>query len=310
MNKINSVLIAGAGAIGSTVAWQIHKTLPGSVSILAGGERLKRYAKDGFVINGERWDFPLCAVGDSVQPDLIIVACKNHHLPAIIADMRPHVGENTLILSLLNGISSERELGDAFGEWRLPYAMIIGTDSGHSTNQTVFSKTGTIFFGDTVNTKPWSERVSAIKDFFDRSGVSSEVPQDMYNRLWYKYMMNVGINQITAIMRAPYRSIKTRFITDETKKLLDQAMKEVVMVAAAEGVALSDQDIQQIYATVDTLSDEGKTSMCQDVEAGRKTEVELFSLTIRNLAAKHGIEVPVNDVFYALLTGIESSYLT
>ncbi len=312
MKEIGEVLIAGAGAIGSMVAWQCERANPGSVGILAGGERLERYRKAGFTVNGERAPFRLVDAASSSGSDLVIVACKYHHLGGVIHDLKRHVGEHTLILSLLNGISSEADLGAAFGAHRVPYAMIIGTDAGHRAGVTTFTRTGTVFFGDAENAAEgraaWSPRVRAIADFFDRANVAYEVPKDMYNRLWFKFMMNVGLNQVTAVLRQPYRLLKTGSRVSEAAALFEAAMAEVIAVAAKEGVTLTRGDIDSIYKTLDTLADGGKTSMCQDVEAGRKTEVELFAGTVMALGKKHGIRVPVNETLYALLRSIEQTY--
>lgn len=308
MGTIRSTLIAGAGGIGSSVAWKIHAAMPGAVSVLAGGERLARYRAGGFVINGERYDFPLVDAASDEKADLVIVACKGHHLQTVIADLKPHVGAETLILSLLNGISSESELGAAFGEWRTPYAMIIGTDAWHSGNVTEFTKTGTIYFGDAENRGERSDRVRAIAEFFDRAGVNYAVPENMLNRLWYKFMMNVGLNQVTAVLRQPYRILKTGTTDEGARSVVDAAMREVAAVARKEGIELTEDDRAAVYRTLDTLGDGGKTSMCQDVEAGRKTEVELFAGKVLELGAKHGVPVPVNETLYGLLSAIERNY--
>jgi len=312
MEGIRTVLVAGAGAIGSMVAWQCAKADPDGVGILAGGERLARYRASGFTVNGEKVPFRLVDVESESEPDLVIVACKYHHLPRVIRDLKNHVGGKTLVLSLLNGISSERELGEAFGEWRVPYGMIIGTDAGHRAGETAFTKTGTIFFGDAENGTEgpgsWSARVAAIAEYFSRVGVAYEVPADMYNRLWFKFMMNVGLNQVSAILRQPYRFLKTGTRVAEAAALFEAAMGEVIAVAAREGVTLTEGDIASIYRTIDTLADGGKTSMCQDVEAGRKTEVELFAGTVIALGKRHGVPVPVNETLFALLRSIEQTY--
>jgi 2-dehydropantoate 2-reductase len=311
MKEIQSVLIAGAGAIGSMVAAEIYARDHAAVSVLAGGERLQRYKKDGFVINGQKIDLPLTDVDSRTNPDLVIVACKYHHLAQVLADLKNHVGAETLIISLLNGISSEGVIGKAFGAERIPYAMIVGTDAGHEGNRTTFSAPGTIFFGDGKNgtrADDRTPRVRAISSFFDRVGIGYTVPDDMLNRLWYKFMLNVGVNQVTAVTRRSYAILKPANIRPETKELVDGAMREVIAVAKAEGIELTDQDIAEVYRTMNGLADGGKTSMCQDVEAGRKTEVELFSGTVIELGRKHGIPVPVNETLYRELRTIEQSY--
>lgn len=307
MKEISNVLIAGAGAIGSMVAWQFFRHDPRMVSVLAGGERLARYREDGFIVNGERFDFPLAPVDCPGNPDLVIVACKAHQLDAILRDLELHIGKDTLILSLLNGISSEQTIARAYGEWRVPLAMIVGTDAWHGGNRTTFSKTGTIYFGD-AEPGGRSPRVDAIADAFTRAGITHAIPVDMKNRLWFKFMMNVGLNQVSAVLRRPYGVFKEGSLVPEAASLLEEAMREVIPLARKEGITLGDEDIAEIYRTIGSLSGSGKTSMFQDVEAGRKTEVELFSGTVIELGKLHGIPVPVNALLWKAIRAIEQSY--
>jgi 2-dehydropantoate 2-reductase len=301
--KINSVLIAGAGAIGLSVAGTIYKSDAACISILAKGERLERYQKNGLKINGERYNFRFTS---GEKADLVIVACKFHHLDKIIEDICPSVGKDTIILSLLNGITSEEIIGSKLGRERLPLAMIIGTDAIHEGEETTYSRLGYIHYGDAEGKN--GERENSIADFFTRTGVPFKLEQNMKRALWYKYMMNVGINQTTAILRLPYGPIQTNGGSDEIKEALllsEKAMREVIMVANAEGIDLNEGDIKNVNSIINLLSPVGQTSMCQDVLAGRKTEVEMFSLALMEMAKKHNISVPVNEVFYLQLRTIE-----
>ena len=86
------------------------------------------------------------------------------------------------------------------------------------------------------------------------------------------------------------------------------AMREVVAVANAEGVPLSEQDVTTWVDIIDHLPSDGEPSMRQDGKNRRKSEVELFSGTIRRLAAEHGIPVPVNDWLYEQVQEMERAY--
>jgi len=89
--------------------------------------------------------------------------------------------------------------------------------------------------------------------------------------------------------------------------LMDSAMREVISVARAMQVDLSEKDIEEWYKVLETLNLAGKTSMLQDVEAGRKTEVEMLAGTVIELGICHGIPTPVNQRLYDVLKRIEAS---
>jgi 2-dehydropantoate 2-reductase len=100
---IHSVLIAGAGAIGLTVAESFYNYDKNCVAVLAKGERLRRYREKGLWVNGRRLKCGLVdAETGTDAPDLVVVACKNHHLAELIGDLKPFIRENTIIISLLN----------------------------------------------------------------------------------------------------------------------------------------------------------------------------------------------------------------
>ena len=321
--KITNTLIAGAGAVGLTVAHQIHSYNPNAVKILAKGERFERYSKNGLYVNDEKIDFNIVNADYTPEqyPELIIIACKNHHLETILEDMKNYVNQNTIILSLLNGITSEQIIAKKYPHAKIPLGMILGTDGQHGNEHAYYNLTGTIFFGDnqndSINGKPQansSEHVRTIAKFFEETNISYNVPENMLRKLWYKFLMNVGINQSSAILRLPYGPFQTQTNIPEALELVYTLQREVLAIAKHEGVGnglggdLTEEDILTCQKTVDSLTPTSRTSMCQDVLAKRKTEVELFSKTISELGKKHNIPTPANDLAYLKLRTMELSY--
>jgi len=305
--KIKSVLIAGAGAIGLSTAEKIYKSEPDSISILAKGERLERYLENGLRVNSEKLDFRFT---HGEHADLIIVACKFYHLEEIINDISPSVGKDTLIISLLNGISSEEIIGSSFGQHRMPLAMYAGTDASHKNGETTYTHTGTIFFGDADGKN--GEREEDIAEFFTRTGVPFKLEQNMKRVLWSKFMFNVGANQTTAVLKLPYAAIQNNGESGEipeARVLFHNAMYEVIAVANAEGIELNEEDLNSWQDKVNQVNPAGFTSMCHDVIECRKTELEMFSKTVIEMGKKHNIPVPVNETLYLLLRTIEQQYL-
>jgi 2-dehydropantoate 2-reductase len=171
---------------------------------------------------------------------------------------------------------------------------VVGTDAVREGRSTRYSRIGKIVFGEKNNTVH-SEKVVFIKEIFDRSNVPYDIPENMMHELWWKFMINVGINQASAVLKAPYRAFQE---TGEARDMMIRAFREVVLLSQKTGGNLKEDDIQSAITVLNTLSPDGKTSMLQDIEAGRKTEVDIFAGTVKELGRKHKIATPVNDMLW------------
>jgi 2-dehydropantoate 2-reductase len=303
MTEIKRVSIMGAGAMGAYYASKFFRMDPDSVSLIAGAGRRTSLEERGLTVNGVHYPVRVSDAGQAAAPsDLIIVAVKGYDLPAAIRDMKAHVGPDTLILSVMNGIDSEAQLGEVFGPDKVLYCIALGIDAVRAPDGSVTNtKEGKVLFGEAKNTV-WTEKVKRVGGAFDRARITYEVPVDMIRSLWWKFMINVGVNQVSAVLRAPYGVFQS---VPEASWLMETVMKEVIRLAAAEGVALREEDIREWVRVMSGLSPEGKTSMLQDVEAGRKTEVEMFGGKVLELAAKHKLQVPVNETIYRIIKVME-----
>lgn len=302
MSGIKSVYLIGLGAIGGAYAGRIQDICPECLRIVVDRERSQRYGKSGITINGKTVGFNFVHLDEIEETaDLIIITVKQHHLAQTIEDMKKLVGAGTTILSLLNGISSEEIIGREYGVDKMLYSFCVGTDTVRIGTDINYTNLGRIVFGDRVNSES-SSRVQAVRDFFDKARVPYNIPENIIREQWWKFMMNVGINQVSAVLRAPYGSFAS---AGDARDLMFAASREVLDISRKVGVNLNEEDIEKYAKILETLSPLGKTSMLQDVEAGRKTEVEIFAGTVIELGLKYGIETPVNGVLYKMIKAIE-----
>jgi len=305
MTTINKVCVAGLGAIGSAYAARFFEKDPGLVSAIVDRERLERYVRLGVSVNGKVYPFHLVTpeTADGAA-DLIMIAVKHHHLAECVREIRPFVGRQTIVLSLLNGITSEELVGKEFGPEKVLYSFVIGTDAVREGTSTRYSRLGQIVFGERTNLTH-SPKVAPVKELFDHVGIPYRIPDDMLRELWWKFMMNVGINQMSAVLRATYGVFST---VSEARELMEAACREVLRIGEKVGISLREDDIQEYLRVIATLSPEGKTSMLQDVEAGRKTEVEIFAGTVSELGRRYGLETPLNDCLLRMIHVLEQTY--
>jgi 2-dehydropantoate 2-reductase len=301
---IETISIIGAGALGGAYASIFHDMDSHCVSFVASGDRFERLRREGLIINGKLYNIPAFRPEDLLPPsDLIIVAVKHNQLNDAIGEMKKRVGRETTIISVMNGIESEMKIGAVYGMQKVLYAVSVGIDGLREGNRVNFKKRGKIFFGEPRN--PFiSDRVKRIHDLFDRAGIISETPPDMIRILWWKFMINVGINQASAVLRAPFRVFQT---SPEARELMESAMREVIRLAKKENVHLSKEDIKNWKKVLLDLNPEGKTSMLQDIEAHRKTEVEMFAGKVIELGTRHNVPTPVNQKLFDMIKEIEGN---
>ena len=299
---MKTVTLIGMGAVGALYGWRLAQGLGmDKVQVIAGGERKKRYEQEGFLPNGEQFFFHVVTPGQAKPTDLVIIATKNHQLQEAIEAIRNAVGKDTAIMSLLNGTESETLLEEAFGTTPVLYAFAVGLSSRHEKNHIEFTNEGKIVFGEKDNVR--SERVLSIAHLFEQSHINYLVPEDIRLELWKKFMLNTAFNTLSSICLATYGDFKT----ESMRILAWKASKEVQAVAQAEGIFLTDAMIEANYKTIISLGTEGKTSMFQDMEAGRKTENQWFCGTVVELGQRHNIPTPVCETLSLLVESCEQA---
>lgn len=323
MEQNKTIGIIGAGALGIMYGARMTQALGEErVFFVADEARAARYRREGFFCNGAPCALRVVTPAESAPPaeakknglrqtpreyagpvTLAIFAVKGPGLTESIETMRPFIGPDTVILSLLNGISSERTLCEAFGAAHVLYAVAQGTDATRVGTAVTYRNPGQILIGSgTGHTTP---DVAAAQALLAAGGAPVVVCDDILFRQWNKLMLNVGLNQACAVHDVPYGGVQQPGAPRDT---MLAAMREAQALAACEGVTLTDADVGAWMNMTDTLTPEAMPSMRQDTLAHRKTEVELFSGTMRRLGQKHGVPTPVNDWLYERITEIEKSY--
>ena len=305
---ITDVALIGLGAVGAAYLTSVADNFPECrIRVIAAGERAARLRAGGIIYNGRRYMFDVAEPQDGTPAGLLFVSVKNGQLSEAVGQAAAFVGPDTVIISPLNGVTSERKLAERFGADNVVYSYAIKLDATRRGAETVCGNEGWIVFGDERN-EPGrlSENVLAVEEFFKRSHIEYEIPEDMIKSLWKKFMMNCGLNQTSAVLGFSYGLMQR---SKEARSLMRSAMEEAAAAArAAAGVELGEVEIDEIFRTMDMLSPNGKTSMLQDVDARRATEVDAFAETVATIAREHGFAAPVNELYLRLIRAREESF--
>jgi 2-dehydropantoate 2-reductase len=303
-NQINTIYILGLGAVGGLYGAKLHDMDASLLKVIADKSRIDRFKQSPIKINGKEYHFNYVEPGDAAQPaaDLIIIAVKDAQLGEAIQNIKGFIKSDTIVISLLNGISSEQQIGAEIGMEHLLYAYAIGMDAVREGKEINYTDPGRIVFGE-PNNEILTVRVEAVKALFEHAQIPHQIPLDMVRSQWSKFMMNVGINQASAVLRATYGVFQQ---SEEARKLMQMAADEVIVLSRHAKVNLEQADMDAYFTIINTLSAGGKTSMLQDVEAGRKSEVDIFAGAVIELGKKYNVATPVNETLYTIIKAMES----
>lgn len=305
MKEIKTVGVIGLGALGVLYADQFTRAVgKDHAFVLADRERTGRYRREGIWYNGERCDFNYTDAAERREPvDLLLFAVKFGGLDAAVETCRHLVGPDTIVVSVLNGIASEEVLGRAFGPEKVVWCVAQKMSAKKEGSQAFCSPTGELAVGVPAGSdRAPLERLTA---FFDRIGFAYSLPADIRTHMWSKLLCNTGCNQAALVFQCGYGGLQT---PGKARDAMIGAMREVAAVAAAEGVTLTQADIDSWVSIIDVFPPDGEPSMRQDGKAHRPSEVELFSGTIRRLGRAHGVPTPVNDWLYDQIKVMEAAY--
>ena len=304
--KIKTVSIIGLGALGIMFAKYFSDKLSrNEVRIIANQRRIQKYKKEGIYCNEELCDFNY-VLPESKQEtaDLLIFCVKFNQLQQAIEDAKNQVGENTIILSVLNGISSEEIIGETLGMEKMLYCVAQGMDAVKVENKLNYESMGMLSFGERDNTI-WSHKVTSVAKFFDTIDFPYEVPKDMNHKMWGKFMLNTGVNQAVAVFSTNYGGIQ---VEGQPRNVMIAAMREVISISRRMDVNLDESDLEYWLDVLAKLNPLGMPSMRQDMAEHRKTEVGLFSGTAIALGKQYHVPTPANEWLFLKVQEMEKSF--
>lgn len=303
--EIKKVALIGMGAVGTVYGKLLYKRFGSDFTVISDESRKEKLRINGFMLNGDTFYPTVSSNSDNkITYDLIIFAVKNYQLEGSIEDVRSFVGENTVIITFLNGVTARDIIQQAYPKNKVLYGLSMKIDAIRKDIGVVNTVDGEIYFGEADNTVV-SEEVHAVKNCFDNAGIQNIIFPDMIRTIWKKFMLNVGVNQVTAVTGAPYGKV-TGIGTN--LQLFRDAMKEVLAIGKAKNIDLREEDVEEFVELMSHFSPNSKTSMLQDVEAKRKTEVDYFAGAVVEMGKELSVPTPVNHVLYCIIKSLEELY--
>ena len=246
------------------------------------------------------------AVGSYVTPqeaqgaDLLIIALKYGALPGTLDSIRTITGENTVVMSLMNGVDSEEVISTVIDSSHIIYSL-IKVASHKEGDGFCFNPETTIgiIFGEL--TAPYqSERVQAIEALFEGTGLHYRATEHIREEMWSKFRLNVCNNLPQAILGAGVGCYQDSV---HMKEISNGLRRELEAVAAAKGIDISKADASSGHGSA--VPPTARYSTLQDLDAGRHTEIDMFSGALMRMGKEHGIPTPYNEFAYHIIKAME-----
>lgn len=302
------VVVIGSGAMGALFGGLLADAGQDVTLVDIWEEHVETMAREGLQIEtpeGDRKTISVKATTDAStisDADLALVFVKSIHTGEAIRDAQ-EVLDGVDVLTLQNGLGNAEALAEVVDESK----VIAGVTAHGSTllEPGVIRHAGR---GETTIGRYFAandRRVNEIANIFTEAGIETAVSGEIQEDIWEKVLVNIGINPATALSRIRNGTLAE---TDAGNRLVARAISEGKDVAETEGYAVRD-DIVEYVLDVAEQTGENKSSMRQDVEANRKTEIERLNGEVIRRADRHDIDVPANEMLTDLIRLTEEGYL-
>lgn len=294
------ILVFGAGALGSFVGGMLSQN--NDVVLIGRREHVETIEGNGLAITGKTEIVVHPKAKESVdgneKPDWVLVATKSYDTEDAMRTLSP-LFKDAVFLSLQNGLGNE----DIMSRY---VPRVLGGTTSHGITKDGAGRIIHAGLGRTVlgNYQGAEDSVSVVADALNGSGIETETANDIRSEIWKKAIVNAGINPVTAITGQ-----KNGFILEnpDLEMTLEAICEEAVQVANAHGIDISVEESIEQTKEVARLTADNKSSMLQDMEGGKRTEIDSICGAIVKLGMEKNVPTPVNSSLMAVVKGIEAS---
>ena len=296
------IAVLGTGGVGGYFGARLARA-GADVTFIARGAHLDAIRRNGLSIESKLGNLHIAAPRATDEPasagpvDLVIFAVKLWDTESAARAALSLLGPSTALVSFQNGVQKDEILRSIVGDDALVGGVcyIAATIASPGVIQHAGTMQKLVFGEFDGNSSP---RIEAFLSACKSAGIDAEISADIRRATWEKFVFLVGLSGTTATIRMPVGPIRSH---PRTRALLLDAMREVVAVGRAEGVALPEDFAENRLAFCDQLPAEMSASMRTDLERGNRLEVEWLSGDVVARGQKAGVLTPVNRAFYDIL---------
>jgi 2-dehydropantoate 2-reductase len=296
------IAVIGVGGVGGYFGGRLAQTGE-DVAFIARGGHLEALRRDGLFVESIKGSFHLQPVNIFSSPqeagivDAVLLGVKSWQVPEVAASLQPLLGAESYVVPLENGVEASNQLVDALGEQHVVGGLCKISSYIAAPGRIVHAGIDPyIAFGELDN-RP-SARTQVLRDTFQRAGVNADIPADIHKAIWEKFVFIASISGLGGVTRVPLGEMRS---TPETRRLLLEALREVVLVGRANGIQLDEGTAEKVLANIDNMAPGVTASMQRDIMDGKPSELESQNGAVVRLGQAVRVAVPVHEFIYASL---------
>ena len=301
------IAVVGAGAMGSLFGAFLAESGENVTLVDVWREHIDTINRQGlrvYGVSGERVVRVKATTNHfEVGPiDLLILFVKSYNTEQAIRDSISMITEETTILTCQNGLGNVEKIGGVVG---LKHVIAGSTMQGATMigpGEVFHAGIGATYIGELNGVV--SERVKSIAKILNNAGIETKISKNINGVVWGKVLINAGINAFGALTRMRNGELLE---VPELFEMMVEAVQEGVKVAKALGISIEVEDPVQALIDVCKATAKNKNSMLQDIEKGRRTEIDAINGAIVAYGKKIGVKTPVNEMLVTLIKGLEKS---
>jgi len=303
---VTTTAVLGPGALGGLLAALFFEAGEEVCLVDYRPERVEALQREGLLLqdlDGHRRRLAIPVVlPEHLGPcPLTLVTVKAHQTRAAARSLPLLLSGGGLALTLQNGLGNLETLAAAAGPERLLAGVIFAGATRPRHGQVIYAGIGDTYIGAPPGSRVTPGEMASVAARFRRAGLKCQVREDIEVMLWEKLLVNVGINPLTAILRVRNGDLLK---VPDAWELAVAAAREAQAVAQSYGVAVG-QGVEERLRSVCTATAGNRSSMLQDILAGRTTEIEALNAQVVSRGAAHGVPTPVNHFLTRLLRALQ-----
>jgi 2-dehydropantoate 2-reductase len=300
-----NIVVIGAGAVGGYFGGKL--TQAGfNVTFIARGKTLEAIKAKGLQVKSIYGDFIVHPkitdnINEIKNPDLIILGVKSWQVLDIAKQLKPILTQKTMVLPLQNGADNTDKLLSLLNKENVlaGFCKIVSkVETPAVINH--FGYKPEIVFGEYNNQQ--TERIKGLKIIFDKAKIDSTIPEDIHLDIWKKFLFIATVSGIGALTRSVFGVMRE---DDDIRQIMYQTANEIVAIANAKGINLTNNDVEMVLKVVDNLDYNTTASMQRDIMEGRPSELENFNGYIVKTGKELHVITPANTFTYHCLLPME-----